>query len=357
MSNVSKLAIKACRDNKFSSFTGEFVTSINPENLIIKSGVAYHIPQGMAGSSLLKYCGTPPKLLSFSLLFDNTGIIPGSNTIHVIEQVKQLQAITYNVAGTHSAPSYIRVIWGQIDFKGRLVELDIVYSMFQVDGTLVRAEANIAVLEEIVPSGQGKSNAGIDSKYTKAAGVSATSNKRVGKHSMSSENAFTETPNGMHGAYSGAPPGAYDGAPDNIYKGSDDAGRGMYDSGVGAGTNGDVPVSNNVNTYDAGDGLTGTGEIAGTGTGAGEIAGIGTGEIAGAGTGGVVGAGGVAGNGPGGSGGGVGGGGMELVVVQVKLGKRREGSMELVTVQVKLEKPVVTIRLVVVPVVWIVYAK
>lgn len=222
MSNVSKLAIKACSDNKFSSFTGEFITSINPENLVIKSGIAYHVPHGMIGSSLLKYGGSPPKLLSFSLLFDNTGIIPGSNAIGVMEQVNKLQDIAYNVNKKNNAPNYIRVIWGQIDFKGRLVDLDIVYSMFKVDGTLVRAEASIAVLEEITPLGKGQSTDGKDGDYAQSSGASATSNNDV-RDQKSSDDSFAATPDGKNGAYSGAPDGAYDGGPDDTYHGASDA--------------------------------------------------------------------------------------------------------------------------------------
>lgn len=233
MSNVSKLVIKACSDNKFASFTGEFITSINPENLVIKSAVSYHVPEGMPSSSLLQYRGSPPKLLSFSLLFDNTGIIPGSNTIAVMEQVKKLQDVAYSIHKKDNAPNYIRVIWGQIDFKGRLVDLDIVYSMFQVDGTLVRAEAHISVLEELVPLGKGKSAAGVDSNH--ASGANSTSNQKVpSSQGISSQEVFAPTPNGMNGAYSGAPPGAYDGGPNQIYQGSNGSGGAVYSSGVGA---------------------------------------------------------------------------------------------------------------------------
>lgn len=236
MSTVSKLMIKACKDNKFSSFTGEFITSINPENLIIKSGVGYNTPHSMAGAALLQYRGTPPRLLSFSLLFDNTGIIPGSNTIAVVEQVKQLQAIAYDVQKKNNAPNYIRVVWGQIDFKGRLVDLEVTYSMFQMDGTLVRAEAKITVLEEIPLVGQGKSAAGKDSEYAKASGASATGNNQRGTQDASmganEEEVFAPTPDGTNGAYSGAPDGAYEGGPDDVYHGdsSDNTGLGAVSS-------------------------------------------------------------------------------------------------------------------------------
>ncbi|MGI2262165.1 hypothetical protein ACRRVA_02560 [Candidatus Cardinium hertigii] len=302
MSNVSKLVIKACSDNKFSSFTGEFITSINPENIVIKSGVSYYVPEGMASAHLIKYRGSPPRLLSFSLLFDSTGIIPGSNAIAVMEQVKQLQDVTYSVHKKHNAPNYIRIIWGHIDFKGRLVDLDIVYSMFQVDGTLVRAEARIAVLEELVPLGKGKSAAGVDTNYTKLSGNHATVHSMKPGQSVSSDTAFAPTPNGMDGAYSGAPPGAYDGGPDQVYYGASGSSHQMDGANVGHagkptaslykdssghyGADADMdPSSTHSASYGTGS------DVDHTGNGF---------------------KGGVAGNGPGGSGGGIGGGGHRL---------------------------------------------
>lgn len=296
MSNVSKLVIKACSDNKFSSFTGEFITSINPEDLVIKSDVSYHVPEGMASAHLLKYCGSPPRLLSFSLLFDNTGIMPGSNAIAVMDQVKQLQDVAYHVHKKHNAPNYIRVIWGQLDFKGRLQNLDIVYSMFQVDGTLVRAEARMSVLEEIVPVGKGKSAAGVDTNYQKASGPSATVGRKAPLQTGSSDAAFAPTPNGVNGAYSGAPEGAYSGGPDDIYHGANASATGqVHGDSLGhtgkPGSTIDKGSSNNYGSSVAGGSASdhsATSNVDGPGNGF---------------------KGGVAGNGPGGSGGGIGGGG------------------------------------------------
>ena len=223
---VSKLVIKAYKDNKFSSITGEFTASINPENLFIGSGVDYAV-KSMGHVNLVNYRASPPSILSFSLLFDNTGIVPGSNTIAVIEQVKQLQEVIYNVQKSNNAPNYVRVTWGELDFKGRLIDLNINYSMFQVDGTLVRAEAAISILQETPLFAKGKSNAGQDTERTNLskANVAATGPKHQAtpgnpKHpdATGEPTTFKKTPNGP-GAYSDAPKGAYDGPPDKVYHG------------------------------------------------------------------------------------------------------------------------------------------
>lgn len=296
MSNISKLAIKACKDNTFSSFSGEFVTSINPENLIIKSAVEYHVTHVITGLNLLRYSQSPPRLLTFSLLFDNTGIIPGSNTIHVMEQVQQLQDVAFNVNKKNNAPNYIRIIWGEIDFKGRLVDLNVTYSMFQTDGTLIRAEASISVLEEHPPSGGGKSALGKENDRVKRSASAPASITHQPTLPPSYEESFAPTPNGTNGAYSGAPPGAYNGGPDNVYSGTGSS------SGVGSALKNNTSVSDNslkvrdVEVAKFESATIGGGEIKGGSIGGGEIKG---GSIEGGSS-----KGGVAGNGPGGCGGG-----------------------------------------------------
>ena len=145
MGQVTNLTIKAFKDNKFSSSVGEFRCAINPENLSIQSSIKYHAPS--CQSNLLKYHYSPPRLLTFSLLFDDTGAIPQNAKSSVMNQIKKLQDITYDVQQGINSPYYLRIIWGEMDFTGRLIDIEFIYSMFKLDGTLVRAEATLSVLE------------------------------------------------------------------------------------------------------------------------------------------------------------------------------------------------------------------
>ena len=149
---VNKLTIKAYADEKFSSQQGEFTAAINPENLKITSGVDYHTAQGLgASSTALKYKASLPRVLTFNLLFDGTGVFPGAEE-DVEKQVNQLKEIMYDFQGNIHAPYYIRVIWGTIDFPGKLTNLALSYTMFQANGTPIRAQAEIAVVEHIEES-------------------------------------------------------------------------------------------------------------------------------------------------------------------------------------------------------------
>ena len=153
MSGISKLVIKAYNDDGFASLKGEFSASINPANLKITSAVDYTTSQGMGSASMaLRYNVSPPRTLTFKLLFDNTGIIPDSGT-NVKDQLEQLRNVVYDFQEELSSPYYIRVIWGVIDFKGKLINLDTSYTMFQADGSPIRAEVDITVLEEVDSAG------------------------------------------------------------------------------------------------------------------------------------------------------------------------------------------------------------
>ena len=149
--SISKLVIKAYADDQFSSCQGEFTASINPENLKISSSIDYAMSQGMGAPGMaLRYNTSGPRVLSFKLLFDNTGVIPGSEA-NVKDQLDRLKQIIYDFQADIHAPYYIRIIWGVIDFKGRLGSLETSYTLFRLDGSPIRAQADIAIIENIEP--------------------------------------------------------------------------------------------------------------------------------------------------------------------------------------------------------------
>ena len=145
---ISKLSIKSYADNTFASETEHFEASINPEDIHIVRDINYHIawPPGMPG--MLFYNASAPRLLTFKLLFDDTGIIPDA-TGDVEGQLSYLRKVISDLQGDSNSPSYIRVIWGVIDFKGRLAHLETTYTRFSAEGTPIRAKVSVSILEEV----------------------------------------------------------------------------------------------------------------------------------------------------------------------------------------------------------------
>jgi hypothetical protein len=150
--SISKLVIKAYSNESFTTGKGEFSASINPANLKITSSVEYEKSQGMGSPNMaLRYNVSPPKELSFKLIFDNTGIFPDSDK-SVKDQLEALQDLVYKFQEDTNSPYYVRVIWGIIDFKGKLISLETSYTMFKSDGAPIRAEVDIVVLEDAAAS-------------------------------------------------------------------------------------------------------------------------------------------------------------------------------------------------------------
>ena len=143
-----KLTIKAYSDNSFSSEKGEFVSTINPSNLKIISDLIYGDNQLFHNNNwLLKYKKSQPRRLSFSLIFDSTGIFPDSK-ISVKDQIKSFLSIIESYQKDIKEPFYLRVIWGTVDFTGKLESLNIDYSLFNIDGVPIRAEAKLCIIEQ-----------------------------------------------------------------------------------------------------------------------------------------------------------------------------------------------------------------
>ena len=154
---ICKLVIKAYDDNSYGSEKGEFVTTINPTNLKISNKIDYVDSQMMGNPTwALQYNKSQPRILSFSLLFDNTGIFPNSN-IDVKQQVKNLEWLIFSNQKDINEPYFVRIIWGDIDFKGKLLKLETSFSMFKNDGSPIRAQADIEIIEHHAEEIRGES--------------------------------------------------------------------------------------------------------------------------------------------------------------------------------------------------------
>jgi len=194
---ISKLLIKAYSDEKFSKEKGEFKSSINPEDLTINNNITYNIAKGLgyAGGSL-KYSSSEPSILSFKLCFDSTGI-HGVNT-DVESQLKQLHSLVYSYQDDTRSPYYLRVIWGTVDFKGRLANMVVNRVMFQTDGKTVRAYVNLSIIEALGAKSSSKSE-------TQSKASKDTTGEKTTKKSKTTENEQRENLEDKNSAHEGGP--------------------------------------------------------------------------------------------------------------------------------------------------------
>ena len=160
---ICKLTLKTYSDNTFSSEKGEFISTINPTNLRIYNNIVHSSFNTIGNNNYgIRFNSSQPRELSFSLLLDNTGIFPNSQQI-VKNQLESLEGLLSKYQENIHEPYYVRVIWGNIDFKGKLSKMTIDYTSFKNDGTPIRAQVDIKIIEYINPDLNDKSSTSSDS--------------------------------------------------------------------------------------------------------------------------------------------------------------------------------------------------
>jgi hypothetical protein len=155
---ICKLTIKTYNDNTFSTEKGEFITTINPTNLRIYNDVIHSRFNTLGNNNFgIRFNSVQPRTMSFSLLFDNTGVFQNSEE-EVKKQLESLESLLIQYQENINEPYYVRVIWGNIDFKGKLSKMTTDYTSFKNDGTPIRAQVDIKILECIQQITNNSSN-------------------------------------------------------------------------------------------------------------------------------------------------------------------------------------------------------
>jgi len=144
-SKLEKLTIYPFKDPGFSQKAGSaFTVSINPDKYSHAYSITYNDEQafGSAGVST-KFEKTAPETVGMELIFDATGVVPGSST-DASQDVENFKAVAYNFNGEIHSPNYLKLSWGTLIFNCRLTALSVNYTLFKPDGTPLRARATVS---------------------------------------------------------------------------------------------------------------------------------------------------------------------------------------------------------------------
>lgn len=124
-----------------SNVKDRFEALINPESYTLEYKIKTQEGQGQGSSGAqTRFEYTQPEELSFEFLFDNTGIIDDQpKPDGVFDDVNHLRNLLIGYQGNAHEPYHLKLVWGNLLFKGRCIELGVTYKLFNPDGQPIRA--------------------------------------------------------------------------------------------------------------------------------------------------------------------------------------------------------------------------
>tara|TARA_R110002073_G_scaffold104648_4_gene236918 strand:- start:1210 stop:1911 length:702 start_codon:yes stop_codon:yes gene_type:complete len=131
----------------------------NPTSFQENHKIEYEDPKKQAINTPGKparYAYTPPGSLSFKFTLDGTGVNYFGvdklrrvlNGESVKNQIAQFKTLCLKMNGDIHEPQFLKIIWGDIKFSGRLKTLDITFKLFDESGDPIRAELDVSFVED-----------------------------------------------------------------------------------------------------------------------------------------------------------------------------------------------------------------
>lgn len=119
----------------------KFEALINPETYTLEYKIKTSDAQGQGTSGAqTKFEYTLPEELAFDFLFDNTGIIDDKPKPEgVFDDVDAFRRLLTEYRGESHEPYHLKLVWGNLVFKGRAVEVGITHKLFNPDGQPIRS--------------------------------------------------------------------------------------------------------------------------------------------------------------------------------------------------------------------------
>jgi hypothetical protein len=135
----------------------------NPTSFTVSHNVAFDGGKNVLTSDLSKkFRYIAGRTLTLKLFFDGTGASPSSiangslaNGIKAVTpttvnaQIEEFISLGYQIQANKHKPNYILVVWGTFLLTGVLKTASVNYLMFAPDGTPLRAELDISILENV----------------------------------------------------------------------------------------------------------------------------------------------------------------------------------------------------------------
>ena len=137
---LKKLTIYSYKDPGYSEEDTSFSVMFNPEQYTFKYEIDNDTAQGIGtSSSAPTFTKIKPQDLSLDFVLDGTAVTNGQK-VDVATKTGDFLRVAYDYQGDKHKPRYLRVLWGVLSFKCVLKSASVKFTLFEPDGTPIRAK-------------------------------------------------------------------------------------------------------------------------------------------------------------------------------------------------------------------------
>jgi Contractile injection system tube protein len=162
--SLSKLVIHSFKKNDFKEEDKDrmFTTPINPESFAKNYKVELETSRGHGQSTTdPQYISSVPQELKIDFVLDGTktleGYVDKYKKMDVHSQLDALLKCVYDIDQETHRPRFLNVQWGsEINFNCVLSSLDINHTLFNPDGSPLRARVSATFLHYVAPKERGR---------------------------------------------------------------------------------------------------------------------------------------------------------------------------------------------------------
>ncbi|MCB0396107.1 MAG: LysM peptidoglycan-binding domain-containing protein [Flavobacteriales bacterium] len=150
LDGLAKMTIDAYPDEEYNDGDeiATFQVMYNPNTYSQEYKNNYERPTTQGNTGTLVFTHTEPENVSFEFLFDATGAsLSGTSNIadqvlkdkHTDDAIKNFLEVTYQRSGDTHQPNFLKLRWGNFEFRGLLESATVTHKLFNLDGNPIRS--------------------------------------------------------------------------------------------------------------------------------------------------------------------------------------------------------------------------
>lgn len=144
-----KMSLISYLDKQYEKKCKSIDVMVNPDSYKISKGVEHTKSERQGekkpSENFSKYAR---ETLSFSIVYDGTGVIPGTNENTVDAKVEELDELLYNYVDKILQPHFVQVKWGSLLFNGQIQSYNLNYTLFSPAGSPLRVKIDLVFVHE-----------------------------------------------------------------------------------------------------------------------------------------------------------------------------------------------------------------